>query len=122
MRITPQRAHALHRQGTPVPVGTELHLRVVTLALPAGAIETVITDLADETIPPVAMPALSCRRWGLKTHDDDFPDTCAVATFSGQMPTVMEPDFPATVGLSNLASVAEHAAHAEVRARLSAPP
>ncbi len=93
-----------------------------TLALPSGAIDTGITDRASETIPPAAMPAFCCRRWGLKTHDDDFPDTCAVATFSGQMPTVMEPDFPATVGLSNLASVAEHAAHAEVRARLSAPP
>ncbi|MDA8195123.1 MAG: hypothetical protein M0Z53_14190 [Thermaerobacter sp.] len=105
-----------------MPVGTELHLRVVTLALPAGAIETVITDLADETIPPVAMPALCCRRWGLKTHDDDFQYKFAVENFSGQTPSVREPDLPATVWLSNLASVAEHAAHAEVRARLPTPP
>ena len=122
VRITPQRAHELHRQGTPVPAGTELRLRVVKFALPSGEIETVITDLASETIPPVAMPALSCRRWGLKTHDDDFQDKFEVENFSGQTPTVMEPDLPATVWLSNMASVAEHEAHAEALTRLQATP
>ena len=122
VRITPQRAHELHRQGTPVPVGTELRLRVVKFALPSGEIETVITDLASETIPTAAMPALSCRRWGLETHDDDFKYKFEVENFSGQTPSVREPDLPATVWLSNLASVAEHEAHAEALTRLQATP
>ncbi|MDA8193431.1 MAG: hypothetical protein M0Z53_05485 [Thermaerobacter sp.] len=121
-RIPPQRVHELQRQDTPVPVGPARHLRVVTLALPSGEIDTVITDRASETIPPAAMPALSCRRWGRKTHDDDFQGKFAVENFSGQTPTVREPDLPATVWLSNLASVAEHAAPAEARARLPATP
>ena len=70
--ITKDRARHLKEQGTPVPVGTEITLRVLKITLPTGEVETLITDLTPAELPYAEAPSLYFRRWGLETHYDDL--------------------------------------------------
>ncbi len=122
MRITPDRARRLQEQGTPVPVGTELTLRVLQLILPSGDIETLVTDLTPEELPYAEALSLYFRRWGLETHYDDLKNKFEIENFSGHTPVVVEQDFAATTFLSNLAAIVEEDAQAEANERLRQSP
>ena len=50
IRITRERARQLARQGTSVPVGTEITVRVLKIKLPTGETKTLITDLTPKRV------------------------------------------------------------------------
>ncbi len=89
IRITKDRARHLKRQGTPVPVGTEITLRVLKLTLPTGEVETLIADLTPAELPYAEAPSLYFRRWGLETHYDGLKNKFEVENFSGHSPVVV---------------------------------
>ena len=122
IRITPDRARRLKEQGTPVPVGTELTLRVLKLTLPSGEVETLVTDLTPVELPYAEALSLYFRRWGLETHYDDLKNKFEIENFSGHTPVVVEQDFAATTFLSNLAAIVEEDAQTEANERLRQSP
>ena len=122
IRITPNRAHRLKEQGTPVPVGTEFTVRVLKRPWPSGEVETLVTDLTPVEVPYAEALSLYFRRWGLETHDDDLKNKFEIENFSGHTPGVVEQDFAATTFLSNLAAIVEEDAQAEANERLRQSP
>lgn len=118
IRITKDRAHHLKRQGTPVPIGTEITLRVLKITLPTGEVETLLTDLTPAELPYGEAPSLYFQRWSLETHDDDLKNKFEVENFAGRSSVVVEQDFYATTFLSNMAAVVAEDAQAEAEERL----
>ena len=118
IRITQDRARHLREQGTPVPVGTEISLRVLKVILPSGDVETLISDLTPTELPHAEAAALYFRRWGLETHFDDLKHKFEVENFSGHTPVVVAQDFYATTFLGNMAAVVEEDAEAAAQERL----
>ena len=118
IHITSERARALKRQGTPVPAGTVLTVRVLKLLLPSGEVETLITDLTPVELPLGEALDLYFRRWGVETHYDNWKYKWEVENFSGQTPVVIQQDYHASILMSNLAAVAEQDAQAEIQERL----
>ncbi len=119
IRITSERARALKRQGTPVPAGTVLTVRVIKLTLPSGEVETLMTDLTPLELPPEEALDLYFLRWGIETHYDDWKYKWEVENFSGQTSVVIQQDFHASILMSNLAAVAEQEAQVEIQERLN---
>ncbi len=113
LRVTPQRARALKKQGTPVPEGTVITLRVMKIDLPTGETEVLITNVTPSQISDPAFKPLYFKRWGVETHDDDIKEKGEVENFSGKTPLVVEQDYHATLLLANRASVIEHEAPEE---------
>ena len=113
--ITKERAKELKEQGTLIPVGTVLKIRVIKVKLSTGEIETLITDLTAEELSYEECKALYFKRWGIETRYDQLKNQFEVENFSGVTPTVIEQDFYATILLSNMASLIEQDAHEEMQ-------
>ncbi len=79
-----------------MPVGTEITLLVLTITLPTGEVETLITDFTPAELPYAEAPSLYFRRWGLETHCDDLKNKFEVENFSVHTLVVVEQDFYAT--------------------------
>lgn len=113
--ITPERAKELKKQGTPLPVGTVLKVRVVKVELPTGEIETLITSVSAEEISYEECKPLYFKRWGIETRYDVLKNQFEIENVSGETPTVIEQDFYATILLSNIASLIEQDALEEMQ-------
>ena len=105
----------MKEQGTLIPVGTVLKIRVIKVKLSTGEIETLITDLTAEELSYEECKALYFKRWGIETRYDQLKNQFEVENFSGVTPTVIEQDFYATILLSNMASLIEQDAHEEMQ-------
>lgn len=55
------------------------------------------------------------KRWGIETRFDDLKNKWEVENFSGEKPLLLEQDFYATLLVSNIASVLEQEAEAELK-------
>lgn len=119
LTITKERAKELRKQGTPVPVGTVLTLRIVKITLSTGETEILITDLLEDKLSGADMGDVYFKRWGIETHFNALKHQFEVENFSGETPTVIEQDFYATTLLSNMASIIEQDAQEEVQAQNS---
>jgi hypothetical protein len=113
--ITKEKAKELEKQGTPIPVGTVLKVRVIKVELSTGEIETLITDLSAEEISYEECKALYFKRWGIETRYDQLKNQFEIENFSGVTTTVIEQDFYATILLSNMASLIEQDALEEMQ-------
>lgn len=119
LRITKERAKELRKQGTPVPEGTVLPIRVVKVPLSTGETELLITDLSEDRVGYAEMGDLYFKRWGIETHFKELKHQFEIENFSGETLTAIEQDFYATALLSNMASVIEQDALEEVQAQKS---
>lgn len=113
--ITNRRAKELKQQGTPIPLGTVLKVRVIKVELSTGEIETLITDIPAEELGYEESKVLYFKRWGIETRYDQLKNQFEIENFSGVTPTVIEQDFYATILLSNMASLIEQDAHEEMQ-------
>ena len=111
--VTPERARALKKQGTPMPVGTRVTVRVWKVALPTGETEILITNVPADRMSHVEAKPLYCKRWGIETDYGNLKHKFAVENFSGKTPLVIAQDYYATIFLANMASVIEQDAQTE---------
>ena len=105
--VTPDRAREFAEQGHPVPVGTELTLRVIKLTLSTGETEILVTNVSAEELPYAIVQAMYHLRWGVETHFDILKNRCEIANFCGILPPAILQEHHATVFLSNMCALVE---------------
>ena len=115
--ITKERAKELKAQGTPIPKGTILTLRVLKVTLSTGETEILITDVKADQLSQEDGKSLYFKRWGIETRFNELKHQFEIENFSGETPTVIEQDFYATTLLSNMASLIEQDAQEEMQER-----
>lgn len=119
IEITRDRARQLKKQGTPIPLGTIITLRVIKIMLENGEIETLITNLNNEDLKYEEAKELYFKRWGIETKFDELKNKFEIENFSGEKPLLIEQDFYATILLSNIASLFEQEAQEELNTQNS---
>lgn len=110
-----KRASDLKRQGTPIPKGTILDVRVIKVELSTGETEILLTDTTPEEVNYEESKALYFKRWGVETRFDELKNKWEVENFSAEKPMLMEQDFYATLLVSNIASLLEQEAEEELK-------
>lgn len=109
--ITKERAKVLKKQGTPIPIGTVITVRVIKATLSTVETETMLTDQTSYEESKV----LYLKRWGIETRFDELKHQFEIGNFSGETPVVIEQDFYVTILLSNMASLIEQDAQAKMQ-------
>jgi hypothetical protein len=107
IEITSKRASDWKRQGTLIPKGTVLYVRVIKVELPTGEIEILLTNATSKEINYEESKALYFKRWGIETRFNELKNKWEVENFSGEKPMLIEQDFYATLLISNIASLFE---------------
>jgi len=105
--VTPERAREFAAQGHPVPVGTELRVRVIKLVLPSGQTEILVTNVPETLLPYEEASDVYFSRWGVEVHYNVLKNRFELANFSGVLPEAIHQEHQATVLLGNLCAVAE---------------
>ena len=105
--VTPDRAREFAEQGHPVPVGTQLTLRVIKLTLSTGETEILVTNVSADELPYAIVAAMYHLRWGVETHFDVLKNRCEIANFCGILPPAILQEHHATVLLSNMCALVE---------------
>jgi Transposase DDE domain len=96
----------------------QLSVRFITLRLPDGQLEVLVTSLVDEPAYPTAeLGLLYGRRWGQETYHFLLKSRLDLENWSGQTPAAVEQDFAATVLLANLESLLSRPAAAVLAER-----
>ena len=113
VKVTRQRAYELKRKGTPLPVGTVFHMRVIKIELSTGETETLLTNVDATDIRYEDSRDLYAKRWGIESDFNDLKHKFEVENFSSIKPLLIEQDFYATILLNNIASLFEQEAEAE---------
>ena len=93
----------------------ELTVRFVTLRLPNGELEVLVTSLLDEMAYPTEdFGELYQQRWGVETFFGVLKDRLALENFSGRTVEAVRQEVHATVFLSNLETVITRPAQARL--------
>lgn len=85
------------------------------MELSTGETEILLTNVSADELSYEASKPLYFKRWGIETCFDDLKHKFEIENFSGQKPQLIEQDFYATVLLSNMASVFEQEAEAQMK-------
>ncbi|HVX56867.1 MAG TPA: IS4 family transposase [Candidatus Saccharimonadales bacterium] len=100
-----------------------LWVRLVSVRLPDGQLEVLVTSLLSEELYPTAEFAdLYHRRWGHETYHLLFKSRLDLENWSGQTEEAIRQDFAATLFLANLESVLTQPANAALARRGSRQP
>jgi len=110
--VTPDRAREFAEQGHPVPVGTELTLRVIKLTLSTGETEILVTNVSADELPYAVVEAMYHLRWGVETHFNVLKNRCELANFCGILPPAILQEHQATVLVANMCALVEAEAQA----------
>lgn len=81
--------------------GNVLTIRVVTVTLPDGKTETLITNIMDKGFSEEDFLKIYHMRWGIETQYNDLKNKFQLENFSGVSPICVIQDFYATLFLSN---------------------
>lgn len=84
--------------------GITLKMRVITITLPNGSQETLVTNIFDE-FTKEDFKELYHMRWKIETNYDDLKNKLEIENFSGVSPLAIKQDFYATMVLKNLVSI-----------------
>jgi hypothetical protein len=96
----------------------ELSVRLVTVRLPSGELEVLVTSLLEEAIYPTEeLAAVYWRRWGQETYYGRLKGRLDLEHASGTSVEAVEQDFAASVLLANVESVVIGPAQAQLTAR-----
>jgi hypothetical protein len=103
LRVPQELKAECRKRGWPL----EVRVRFVSVRLPTGELEVLITSLLDETAYPTKeFAALYWRRWGQETYYGRLKGRMDLENCSGTTIEAIEQDFAATILLSNLESIA----------------
>lgn len=83
----------------------EVKLRFITVTLPNGNTEFLITNLLDSSFKVQDFAELYHLRWEIETSYDDIKNKLEIENFSGISPLAIKQDFFAAMFLRNLASM-----------------
>ena len=92
-------------------------VRIVKFALPSGEIETLITNLFDETLTASDFAEIYALRWGIETRYNLFKNALCIEEFSGKTTVTLEQDFYARVFLMNIEAAIKVESDALIAAR-----
>lgn len=82
-----------------------IQFRLVTVALPSGEKEYLITNLYDSGLTVENFSDLYHHRWGIEVRYNDLKGKLQIENFTGSTPIAVRQDFFATLYLANLAGV-----------------
>ena len=82
-----------------------IQFRLVTVALPSGEEEYLITNLYDSGLTVEKFSDLYHQRWGIEVRYNDLKGKLQIENFTGSTPVAVRQDFFATLYLANLACV-----------------
>ena len=90
-------------------------IRVVKFTLPSGEIETLITDLPQDTFETSDFQTLYFKRWPIETRYDTLKIKLQLENFTGKTVLSVFQDFYASMFLSNMATFAKYITDAEIQ-------
>jgi len=90
-------------------------VRVVKFPLPSGDIETLITDLPQDTFETSDFQTLYFKRWPIETRYDTLKIKLQLENFTGKTVLSVFQDFYASMFLSNMATFAKYVTDAEIQ-------
>ena len=90
-------------------------IRVVKFPLPSGEIETLITDLPQDTFATTDFQTLYFKRWPIETRYDTLKLKLQLENFTGKTVLSVFQDFYASMFLSNMATFAKYVTDAEIQ-------
>lgn len=82
-----------------------IQFRLVTVALPSGEAEYLITNVYDSELTVEKFSDLYHQRWGIEVRYNDLKGKLQIENFTGNTPVAVRQDFFATLYLANLAGV-----------------
>ena len=82
-------------------------MRVIKFELESGIIETLVTNLFDETISLEDFKELYFKRWGIEVKFNEIKNKLQVENFTGKTVIAIEQDFYATMYLTNMVAQAK---------------
>jgi hypothetical protein len=89
-------------------------IRVISVPLENGTVETLITNILDESITEQDFKKLYHLRWGIEEKYDELKNKMKIEAFSGTTPVAVLQDFYATMCLTNMIAYAEKDCAAEL--------
>ncbi len=92
-----------------------LKMRVIKFELESGIIETLITNLFDETISLEDFKELYFKRWGIEVKYNEIKNKLQVENFTGKTIIAIEQDFYATMYLTNMVALAKKDANEAIQ-------
>jgi len=84
-----------------------LKIRVIKFELESGIIETLVTNLFDETISVEDFKEFYFKRWGIEVKYNEIKNKLQVENFTGKTVIAIEQDFYATMYLTNMVALAK---------------
>jgi hypothetical protein len=84
-----------------------LKMRVIKFELESGIIETLVTNLFDETISVEDFKELYFKRWGIEVKYNEIKNKLQVENFTGKTVIAIEQDFYTTMYLTNMVALAK---------------
>jgi hypothetical protein len=93
----------------------DYRVRVVKFPLPSGEMETLITDLPQDTFDTTDFQTLYFKRWPIETRYDTLKIKLQLENFTGKTVLSVFQDFYASMFLSNIATFAKYVTDAEIK-------
>ena len=87
--------------------GHTLKMRVLKFKLDSGIVETLITNIFDESFSVADFKELYFRRWGIEVKYNEIKNKLQIENFTGETPIAIEQDFYATMYLANMVALAK---------------
>lgn len=85
-----------------------LRLRIINIQLPSGEIETLATNLYDESITIDDFKEIYNKRWTIETNYDKLKNKLQTENFSGRRKIIIEQDFYSDIYVFNIATTIKH--------------
>ena len=82
-------------------------MRVLKFKLDSGIVETLITNIFDESFSVADFKELYFRRWGIEVKYNEIKNKLQIENFTGETPIAIEQDFYATMYLANMVALAK---------------
>ena len=82
-----------------------LNLRIIKVTLSDGTIETLVTNIFDDSITPEMFKELYFLRWGIECKYKELKSSLEIEEFSGKKPISIKQDFYASIYLSNITAI-----------------
>ena len=92
----------------------KLKVRIVNIQLPTGEIETLTTNLFDESMTIEDFKTIYNKRWTIETNYDKLKNKLQTENFSGRRKIIIEQDFYSDVYIFNIATVIKHDANQQI--------
>ena len=86
----------------------KLKLRIINIQLPTEEIETLATNLFDESMTMEDFKEIYNKRWTIETTYDKLKNKLETENFSGRRKIIIEQDFYSDIYVFNMATVIKH--------------